>query len=88
MQERLTNGTLSLAAKLQKALNVSAAVAPAGAAWQEVYRQSRSPAAKRLPAGAVPQRQCLEQSAIVPMPAFSEHGYLSLSTAIPIQIWG
>ena len=55
MQERLTDGYLSLAASLQKALNASAAVAPAGLAWQEVYRLSRGTAPMGLPAGKLPE---------------------------------
>ena len=51
MQERLANGYLSLATRLQQDFNISSLVAPAGLAWQRIHKQLHKQDAAELPAG-------------------------------------
>ncbi|CAL8463524.1 g3058 [Coccomyxa elongata] len=51
MQERLANGYLSLATRLQQDFNISSLVAPAGLAWQHIHKLLHKQDAAELPAG-------------------------------------
>lgn len=45
------NGYLSLAAKVHEELNISATIAPAGLAWQQIYKLQHSKDVAALPEG-------------------------------------
>jgi hypothetical protein len=51
VQERLTAGYYSLADKVRESLVMNVSVAPAGLAWQQVFRMSLGKAADELPEG-------------------------------------
>lgn len=51
LQERLTSGYYSLAQRLEDTQHVNVTVAPAGLAWQQVYKLSRGKTAEELPEG-------------------------------------
>lgn len=51
MQERLANGYLSLATRIQQDFNISSLLAPAGLAWQHIYKLLHNLDAAELPAG-------------------------------------
>ena len=51
IQERLTAGYYSLADRVRESLDMNVSIAPAGLAWQQVYRMSLGKAADELPEG-------------------------------------